>query len=86
MDSNADALTPSAVLAGRSQVRFPQRERRLTALPAPNCWRRRYDLRRHIERVAAQRRTLPPGGEVIGDYRFASPDGRQDRLCRPVRR
>ena len=28
------------------------------------------ELRRHIERVAAQRRALPPGGEVKGDYRF----------------
>ena len=28
------------------------------------------ELRRHVARVAAQRRTLPPGGEVKGDYRF----------------
>jgi predicted dithiol-disulfide oxidoreductase (DUF899 family) len=28
------------------------------------------ELRRHIERVAAQRRALPPGGEVKGDYQF----------------
>jgi predicted dithiol-disulfide oxidoreductase (DUF899 family) len=28
------------------------------------------DLRRSIERVAAQRRTLPPGGIVPDDYRF----------------
>jgi predicted dithiol-disulfide oxidoreductase (DUF899 family) len=28
------------------------------------------ELRRHIARVAAQRRALPPGGEVKGDYRF----------------
>ncbi len=28
------------------------------------------ELRRHIERVAAQRRDLPPGGEVKGDYKF----------------
>jgi predicted dithiol-disulfide oxidoreductase (DUF899 family) len=28
------------------------------------------ELRRHIERVAEQRRALPPGGPVTGDYRF----------------
>ncbi len=28
------------------------------------------ELNRHIARVAAQRRALPPGGEVIGDYQF----------------
>ena len=33
------------------------------------------ELRRHIERVAAQRRALPPGGEVRGDYRFMGEDG-----------
>ena len=34
------------------------------------------ELRRHIERVAAQRRALPPGGPVIGDYRFDIECGR----------
>lgn len=33
------------------------------------------ELRRHIERVAEQRRRLPPGGEVTKDYRFESEDG-----------
>jgi predicted dithiol-disulfide oxidoreductase (DUF899 family) len=28
------------------------------------------DLRRSVERVAAQRRALPPGGAVADDYRF----------------
>jgi len=28
------------------------------------------ELRRHIARVAAQRRALPPGGEVKGNYQF----------------
>ena len=34
------------------------------------------ELRRHLERVAAQRRALPPGGEVIGDYRFEGEKGK----------
>jgi predicted dithiol-disulfide oxidoreductase (DUF899 family) len=36
------------------------------------------ELRRHIERVAAQRRALPPGGPVIGDYCFEGEDGSTD--------
>jgi len=28
------------------------------------------ELRRHVARVAAMRRALPPGGEVKGDYQF----------------
>ena len=36
------------------------------------------ELRRHLERVAAQRRALPPGGEVSGDYRFQGEDGATD--------
>ena len=28
------------------------------------------DLRRQVERVAAQRRALPPGGEIPEDYVF----------------
>jgi predicted dithiol-disulfide oxidoreductase (DUF899 family) len=33
------------------------------------------ELRRHIERVAAQRRSLPPGGAVPQDYRFQGANG-----------
>lgn len=33
------------------------------------------ELRRHIVRVAAQRRALPPGGEVTKDYQFDSGGG-----------
>src|ERR1700683_3763471 len=33
------------------------------------------ELRRHIERVAAQRRALPPGGVVPQDYRFEGEAG-----------
>jgi predicted dithiol-disulfide oxidoreductase (DUF899 family) len=32
-------------------------------------------LRRQIERVAAQRRALPPGGEIKEDYAFEGPGG-----------
>src|ERR1700743_1944956 len=38
------------------------------------------ELRRHIERVAAQRRALPPGGLVSGDFRFVGEGGRETDL------
>jgi predicted dithiol-disulfide oxidoreductase (DUF899 family) len=33
------------------------------------------ELRRHIERVAEQRRALPPGGEVVKNYAFEGEQG-----------
>src|ERR1700712_1408734 len=36
------------------------------------------ELRRHLERVASQRRALPPGGEVRGDYQFMGEAGPTD--------
>lgn len=67
-------LTPAAELAGRNPVRFPNesdayREAR-NALLAEEI-----ELRRHIERVATQRRALPPGGEVTKEYRFQGEEG-----------
>lgn len=67
-------LTPAVELAHRNQVRFPNESRAYrqarSALLAEEI-----ELRRHIERVAAQRRQLPPGGEVTGDYRFNGESG-----------
>ena len=69
-----NSLVPAAELARRSPVRFPNESAEYraarTALLAEEI-----ELRRHLERVAAQRRALPPGGEVIGDYRFQSERG-----------
>ena len=67
-------LTPAVELAHGNHVRFPNESRAYrqarTALLAEEI-----ELRRHIERVAAQRRQLPPGGEVTGDYRFIGESG-----------
>lgn len=68
-----DTPIPVDVLAARSKARWPGESAEYraarTALLAEEI-----ALRRQIERVAEQRRALPPGGEVA-DYRFEGPDG-----------
>ncbi|MBY2923839.1 DUF899 family protein [Rhizobium leguminosarum] len=67
-------LVPAAVLAAKNGVRFPnESEAYRSARDA--LLAEEIDLRRHIERVARQRRALPPGGEVAKDYRFEGSDG-----------
>src|SRR5277367_2622919 len=77
MDANMEALTPAAQLARDNPVRIPNESAEYraarTALLADEI-----ELRRHIERVAARRRALPPGGKVTGDYRFQGEEGRVD--------
>jgi predicted dithiol-disulfide oxidoreductase (DUF899 family) len=67
-------LKPAAELAKSNRVRFPNESedyrRARNALLAEEI-----ELRRHIERVAAQRRALPPGGALTRDYRFESEHG-----------
>ncbi len=70
-------LIPAAKLAADNPIRFPGESAEYraarTALLAEEI-----ELRRHVERVAALRRALPPGGEVKGDYRFMTEDGPSD--------
>src|SRR3569832_2224474 len=67
-------LIPAATLAQKNTTRFPgesaEYRRARNALLAEEI-----ELRRHIERVAEQRRQLPPGGEVAKDYRFTGEHG-----------
>jgi predicted dithiol-disulfide oxidoreductase (DUF899 family) len=67
-------LTPALELAQKNRVRYPNESpeyrRAREALLAEEI-----ELRRHIERVAEQRRALPPGGEVTKPYRFESEHG-----------
>jgi predicted dithiol-disulfide oxidoreductase (DUF899 family) len=67
-------LTPATELASKNAVRFPNESqeyrRARDALLAEEI-----ELRRQIERVAEQRRALPPGGKVAKDYRFDSERG-----------
>src|SRR5947208_661033 len=73
----SSTLKPAAELARASGVRFPNesdayRQAR-TALLAEEI-----ELRRHIERVAELRRSLPPGGEVKKAYAFVGENGPVD--------
>src|SRR3984885_4522625 len=69
MSVQTPALKPAAELARVDPVQFPNESAEYryarTALLAEEI-----ELRRHIARVAAQRRALPPGGPVLGGYRF----------------
>jgi predicted dithiol-disulfide oxidoreductase (DUF899 family) len=74
MTAMHQAMIPAKELAERNRARFPnesedyrQARNELLAMEI--------ELRRQIERVAEQRRQLPPGGEARGDYRFEGEDG-----------
>lgn len=68
------SLVPAVELVKKSRIRIPNESpeyrRAREALLVEEI-----ELRRHIERVAAQRRALPPGGKVEKDYRFESERG-----------
>ena len=70
----ANRLGDAKAMAAKSAWPFPNEtadyRAARTALLAEEI-----ELRRHIERVAAQRRALPPGGAVTGDYRFDGAHG-----------
>ena len=72
-------LKPAAELAAAASKPYPndsaEYRRARTALLAEEI-----ELRRHIERVAAQRRALPLGGE-LPDYDFKDENGKTVRLA-----
>ena len=69
-----DALTPAQDLAAKRKPPFPGETadyaRARQALLAEEI-----ELRRHLERVAEQRRALPQGPEIAKDYRFIDQNG-----------
>ena len=67
-------LKPATDIANRNPARFPN-ESPQYRLARNALLAEEIELRRHIERVAAQRRALPPGGEVSGDFRFVGENG-----------
>src|ERR1700730_1257829 len=70
----SSTLKPAAELARAAGFRFPNESadyrRAREALLIEEI-----QLRRHIERVAEQRRALPPGGEVVKNYAFEGEQG-----------
>ncbi|HEX3878402.1 MAG TPA: DUF899 family protein [Bryobacteraceae bacterium] len=72
--SDSTSLAPATELAARNKAHFPNenaayREARNSLLVAE------IELRRKIEAVARQRRSLPLGGVVPQDFKFESPAG-----------
>ena len=72
-------LKPAAELAATNPIRHPNESAEYRSA-RQQLLVEEIELRRHIERVAALRRQLPPGGEVPRDYRFIAEDGRDVTL------
>src|SRR5580704_492637 len=77
MDVKAETLVPADQLAGANPIRIPNESAQYRAARQA-LLAEEFELRRHIERVAAMRRALPPGGPVSGDFHFDTEDGPSD--------
>jgi predicted dithiol-disulfide oxidoreductase (DUF899 family) len=67
-------LRPARELARINGVRFPNESEEYRRA-RDDLLAEEIELRRHIERVAEQRRALPPGGVIPKDYRFEGENG-----------
>ena len=64
-------LIPAQQLVGRNKAHFPNESSEYRS--ARNALlEEEIELRRHLERVARQRRALPTGGEILQDFEFFS--------------
>src|SRR5262249_36572389 len=72
--ASKQTLVPAKDLAKKNGVRFPNESKEYRRA-RDKLLAEEIELRRHIERVAEQRRALPPGGEVTKDYRFEGENG-----------
>ncbi len=71
---DTETLVPAKELAARNKAHFPNESAEYRA--ARNALlAEEIELRRHLERVAAQRRALPAGGEIAQDFEVASESG-----------
>jgi len=77
MNAKAETLVPVDQLARESPIRIPNESVEYRA-SRQALLAQEFELRRQIERVAAMRRALPPGGPVTGDYRFETETGPSD--------
>jgi predicted dithiol-disulfide oxidoreductase (DUF899 family) len=67
-------LEPAEALAARNPIRQLGESEEYRAA-RQRLLVREYELRRHIESIAAERRALPPGAVVTKNYRFEGEDG-----------
>jgi predicted dithiol-disulfide oxidoreductase (DUF899 family) len=77
MDAKTETLIPADQLAQENPIRIPNESVDYRAARQA-LLAEEFELRRHIERVAAMRRALPPGAPVTADYRFETEDGPSD--------
>lgn len=73
--ANTHGLKPATDLVKANGVRYPNESPDYRAA-RDALLAEEIELRRHIERVAEQRRKLPPGGEVRTSYAFEGEKGR----------
>jgi predicted dithiol-disulfide oxidoreductase (DUF899 family) len=78
---NAETLVPAQQLAATNRAHYPNESDEYRAA-RNSLLAEEIELRRHIERVARQRRMLPPGGELAKDFELISESGQTslDRL------
>jgi predicted dithiol-disulfide oxidoreductase (DUF899 family) len=70
----SETLVPAQQLAATNQAHYPNESAEYRA--ARNALlAEEIELRRHVERVAAMRRALPPGGQIEKDFEFISEAG-----------
>jgi predicted dithiol-disulfide oxidoreductase (DUF899 family) len=70
----ADTLSPARDLADTNKTHFPNESAEYRAA-RNGLLIEEIKLRRQLERIAAHRRALPPGGEIPQDFEFASESG-----------
>jgi predicted dithiol-disulfide oxidoreductase (DUF899 family) len=71
---DTQTLAPARQMAASNKAHFPNESPEYRAARNAHL-AEEIELRRHLERVAAQRRALPPGGEIPQDFEFASESG-----------
>ncbi len=80
-----DQLRPATELAARAKTPFPgasvEYDAARKALLAAEI-----DFRRHLTRLVAQRRALPPGPVISKNYRFKDEQGFEVGLHRSIQR
>ena len=77
MNAKTETLTPAIQLARENPARVPHESAEYRAARMA-LLAEEIELRRHVERVAAMRRALPPGALAQGDYRFMGEAGESD--------